>query len=49
MVQIKNSGALTVARKTKKNGNTRGTMSKNNLEEALQKGHNNIIFNQQMK
>lgn len=48
-MRIKSDGALTIVRKTKKNGNVRGTMSKDNLDEALQKGHNNVIFSRKTK
>lgn len=48
-MRIRSDGALTIVRKTKKNGNARGTMSKSNLQEAVQKGHNNVVLNQRTK
>ncbi|MCD7811993.1 MAG: hypothetical protein LUG91_09150 [Ruminococcus sp.] len=48
-MRIKSDGALTVVRKTKKDSTARGTMSKNNLHEAVKKGHNNIVLSQNAK
>lgn len=48
-MKIKSDGALTVVRKTKKNGTVRGTMSKDNLHEAVKKGYNNIVLSQNVK
>lgn len=44
MVRVKSDGAYTVVRKVRKDGNARGTMRKNNLDEALTRGSGNIIM-----
>lgn len=43
MVKIKSDGAYTVVRKVRKGGGTRGTMHKDNLDEALTRGNGNVI------
>lgn len=44
MVRIKSDGAYTVVRKVRKGGGTRGTMHRDNLDEALTRGSGNVIM-----
>ncbi|PWM78686.1 MAG: hypothetical protein DBY32_04185 [Phascolarctobacterium sp.] len=44
MVKIKSDGAYTVVRKVRKGGGARGTMHKDNLDEALTRGSGNVIL-----
>lgn len=44
MVKIKSDGAMTIVRKVRKDGGARGTMHRNNLDEAVTRGHGNVIM-----
>lgn len=44
MVKVKSDGAYTVVRKVRKDGGARGTMHKDNLDEALTHGSGNVIM-----
>lgn len=44
MVKVKNDGAYTVVRKVRKDSGARGTMHKDNLDEALTRGSGNVIM-----
>lgn len=44
MVKIKSDGALTIVRKTRKGGGTRGTLHKDNVAEAVARGSGNTIM-----
>lgn len=44
MVKVKNDGAYTVVRKARKDSGARGTMHKDNLDEALTRGSGNVIM-----
>ena len=44
MVKIKSDGAMTIVRKARKDGGARGTMHKDNLDEALNRGSGNVIM-----
>lgn len=44
MVRVKSDGAYTVVRKVRKDGDARGTMRKDNLDEALTRGTGNVIL-----
>ena len=44
MVRVKNDGAYTVVRKVRKDGGARGTMHRDNLDEAVTRGHGNVIL-----
>lgn len=43
-MRVNNAGGLTIVRKRKKNGVARGTLYKDNLEEAVARGRGNIIY-----
>ena len=49
MVQIKNNGGLTVARRVKRNGNTQGIMRRDNLTDAAMRGSGNVVLNKKIK
>lgn len=44
MVKIKSDGAMTIVRKVRKDGGARGTMHRDNLDEAVTRGHGNVIL-----
>jgi hypothetical protein len=44
MVRVKSNGAYTVVRKVRKDGAARGTMHRDNLDEAVTRGHGNVIM-----
>lgn len=44
MVRVKSDGAYTVVRKVRKDGGVRGTMHRDNLDEALKRGRGNVIL-----
>lgn len=44
MVRVKSDGAYTVVRKVRKNGGARGAMHRDNLDEAVTRGHGNVIM-----
>ena len=44
MVKVKSDGAYTVVRKARKDSGARGTMHKDNLDEALTRGSGNVIM-----
>lgn len=44
MVRVKSDGAYTVVRKVRKDGGARGTMHRDNLDEAVTRGRGNVIL-----
>lgn len=43
-MKIKSDGALTIVRKNRKGGGTRGTLHKDNVAEAVARGSGNTII-----
>ncbi len=43
-MKIKNNGALVHVRKVPKNGDIKGRMFKSNIDEAITRGKNNIVY-----
>lgn len=49
MVQIKSDGALTIVRRIRKDGRAKGVMTRNNLDEAISRGNNNVVLSKKVK
>lgn len=49
MVKIKNDGGMTIVRRVRKDGGAKGTLAKDNLEEAIGRGHGNVVMSRKTK
>lgn len=43
-MKVDSNGAVTIVRKVKKSGRPKGTMRKDNLEQAFNKGRGNVMI-----
>lgn len=49
MVRVNSNGALTIVRKTRRDGKARGVMTRNNLSEALARSKNTVVMSKPSK